>query len=468
MGRFCGLELAATVPCAGCAATHSHGLGSGAFQTACISVTHSHTTMLARDSAGRAAARGAGFWEGVPSAVFAGAGDDKVKQILALVLAAHQARNVALWDLEFTKRFGQSVKDCVLVHCRSASYKYLSEHIRGDLPCKLFFDVEFYAAHNPGRHVRDDVRKMAWRLVEICCEELRMVAPDESFGPVVLYSSLPIKGSVHVILQAVFKNVAHVRTFVQELVIPRINANEADKQLFTVMDKQGPRLAIDTVVYKANGLLRCYGGMKVGVINPLLPWEGQTKLDQRLFLQSLLTVVAVAPEDIAMVQGDDVLKDVHVASHIWTCALPSSLQGVCKRQRIAGAAREATPMEATAREETPPPAESQTRTYPVAERDFARFLATYPPLAEQEPRFLRVQPVKVHEGTRWGQALVQNLNNPHAISCANRGSPHRSNSVYFHLNLESGHGYFTCSDADCAKKSKWGSTSYAKYVWEKR
>jgi hypothetical protein len=243
---------------------------------------------------------------------------------------------------------------------------------------------------------------------------------------------------------------------VKQRIIPRINANEEDKRLFTVMDEKGPRLAIDTNVYAAERLFRCYGGMKVGKNNPLLPWEGQTKLDVRLFLQSLLTVVAVAPEDVAFVESDDILKHVHVARHVWAFAavrVPAT-----KRPRIEQQPHGAPPAD---QEEAP------TREYPVAERDFANFLKSYPPLAKQDSAFLRVYPVTEHKGMRWGKVIIQSKDNPRAIACQNRGAPHLNNCVYFHLNLESGFGHYTCPDADCATKNKWGSKSYMEYIRKK-
>jgi len=294
--------------------------------------------------------RGSGYWTGIPKRIDAplsiskpGEKPRRVEQlptIRKLALECHQADDPALWDETFFKRFALSVKDCIQQHCSPQRFQFLSEVIPKGRPCKLFVDVEFSKEDNPDRLVHEDTRAMAERLVQIVAE----IIPDSEQDVIVLYACMPVKGSVHLTWQVVFKSVEHVDAFVKHHLLPRIESNVEDKTLFAV-NKQDEKnktkslvitSAIDKTVYVAERLFRTYGGEKQGKNNPLLPWRtGLSLLDPRIFSLALVAVVACHPDDVAVVRTHPELQHVLCTDKVWQVAEAEKPTPRIKRLKLA-------------------------------------------------------------------------------------------------------------------------------------
>lgn len=273
---------------------------------------------------------------------------------------------------------------------------------------------------------------------------------------VILYANLSTKGSAHVIFQVVFQNVDHVKQFVTKSIFPILDADP----LFSVSTKDGNQRknAVDCTVYSADRLFRVCGSCKFeqgrSKENPLLPDEGM--FTDRTFVYSLLTVIAVAKEDIAIIQKQSSLRDVLVVHQVWAIQQhqPFSVQdaavrhaGDAKRQKVSTACT-ATP---------------GSPAYPTAELLVDRLLEHHPLLNIQEKKYLKRMPVRLEKGRHHVTVIITSAGNKNAITCPNKGSAHKSNAIYFHVNLTTQEGYFSCPDIACKGKSTWGRCSQQKY-----
>jgi hypothetical protein len=103
-------------------------------------------------------------------------------------------------------------------------------------------------------------------------------------------------------------------------------------------------------------------------------------------------------------------------------------------------------------------------SFPKAEAMVDQFVNSFPTLKKQEAHFLNRYPVCLDANkSHTVKFIIKNRNNPNAIICNNKGAAHKSNSVYFHLNLTTKHGTFVCSDAECKGKKVFGDMSYSRY-----
>jgi hypothetical protein len=410
--------------------------------------------------------RGPGYWQGVPTRVFSGKSSDQLAEIRK---RCGQMNGVALWDWKgFTNRFGQSVEDFVAEYQRTKPVeRFVCEHIPRNCPCKLLFDVEYDAIrNNTDPHL---IARLTKRLVQICMQQLLHHFPhlnDAELGNdvIVLYANTPVKGSAHLIFQIVFKDIFHVKQFVEDHIVPVLEK----EPLFSVLSKDGKHVvsAVDLGVYAADRIFRICGSSKYengqSKNNPLLPEDLRT-FDWKCLMRSFVSVVAVADEDVRVVESSDALKMVLRTKEVWTCqqhplkrsaakmTIPSDVHPSGKKRTHVSNVTVNTPSH-----------------FPNAESMVERVLASHPLLRIQNRSHIQRFPVELDQrGVHKVKIVIKSLNNPNAIVCGGKGSAHKRNSVYFHLNLKKREGYFACPDVACNGKNVWGRRSYAEYITER-
>ena len=164
------------------------------------------------------------------------------------------------------RRFLVCAKESFWSLYKSQEVKHYYEVIPQNIPCKLYFDLEFMIALNPLK----DGHLMTERLIALVNQNLQNYFKCASFTEdvLILESSNEKKFSIHLIFsKAIFQdNIscgAFVRTFINNLSI-------GDKSYLTVMNNDSEETSfIDTSVYSKNRNFRLYLSRKYGKKTPL-------------------------------------------------------------------------------------------------------------------------------------------------------------------------------------------------------
>jgi len=133
----------------------------------------------------------------------------------------------------------------------------------------------------------------------------------------------------HIIFQLVFRDIRHVKAFVDRYIVPELELESCTGDIFTVYAAgvEEPtsiqkKKAYDLGVYASNRLFRVGGSSKLqsdgsSKNNPLLP-KGSGTIDSFLFLRSLLYAIAVHPKDIDFIGNCQELRGgVWIAKEVW-------------------------------------------------------------------------------------------------------------------------------------------------------
>jgi sentrin-specific protease 1 len=404
------------------------------------------------------------YWFGVEDRVFSTHSKDQMQNIHSQLIARGM-NNVALWDLKgFNNRFGQSVGGFLREYGETApKERFISEHINPNRPCKLFYDVEYYKQYND--HDEERIKKQVERVVAVTIDELKRLLPDAAHAGlhedvIITYANNREKASSHVTFQVVFENYLHVKKFVIDHIIPILNKEPV---LFMVQSEEGLKNAVDISVYSLNRILRICGSSKFedgrSKENPLLP-RGITRLDKKTLLLSFVGVLAVAKKDAEIVQSNDTLKGILVAKEVWAFKSLGSISlnhnDILQTKRIK--TTHTRDHQASVNES------SQGRAPSKAEEMVNNLLKTHPLFKCQRPGTIQCRPIEVIGNTHRVTIRISSVKNEHAIRCPNKKSAHKSNGVYFHLNLTTQEGFFRCLDGDCQGKGTWGKGNYKKYL----
>lgn len=143
--------------------------------------------------------------------------------------------------------------------------KYFYEVLRVGMPCRLYYDLEFFADQNPVKSGHEMVEKLI-QLNKMKLEELGHPTTDSSI--MVLEAFYKQKFSCHLVFHdTYFADNQAIGAFVDGIIQ---SLSPADKNLFTVYQQGGEQLFVDLSVYKQNQQMRCLMSRKLGRMNPLI------------------------------------------------------------------------------------------------------------------------------------------------------------------------------------------------------
>jgi hypothetical protein len=180
-------------------------------------------------------------------------------------------------------------------------HRHYYEIIRQGWPCHLYLDLEFNVEDNPERDGQAAVDAVLSMLRQVLQQRLGVQLNDQ--GVLELDSSTVTKFSRHLIVRlpgAAFANNLHAGVLIHDickLVTEKRDSDPLCAQLFVKKGADGSAFFIDTGVYTRNRAFRLHLSSKAGKTATLLPtgrYGTATLRSEKLFFDSL--VCNVAPE----------------------------------------------------------------------------------------------------------------------------------------------------------------------------
>ena len=290
-------------------------------------------------------------------------------------------------------------------------YEMIEEH----LPSKIFYDLDVGKGED-----REGLATMVQNaVIQTTIDALRtMFGVIVSEDDVVVLKSDGInkkgafKASRHIIIPVWMRDVAHVKSFVEQHVQPTLDP--------AWMDKKSDREAIDTGVYTKNRCFRLLGCHKIGdsrVLTALHEPVVGTPEHRALFIRSLIT--EPCPEGTAIL------------------GVPSLVVVPAKRGRT-------TTVSQTTNKRRIIEHANATAKESALLRTMEKNL---PALRDAENlSFDGVRAINEHRFATWFFKSTE---------CPVKGSPHDSNKGSFRLNLQTMDGWHVCMDPACGGP-KWG------------
>jgi hypothetical protein len=214
-------------------------------------------------------------------------------RIFSVELASTGTRRFLVTSyIEFWKRY----------HTMLPHHRHYYEIIRQGWPCNLYLDLEFNVEDNPGRDGQAAVDAVLCMLRQVLQQRLGVQLEDQ--GVIELDSSTENKFSRHLIVRlpgAAFATNIHVGVVLQDIYKLAIEKRDSDPScaqlLFVKKGANEDAFFIDTGVYTRNRAFRLHLSSKAGKTATLLPTGryGTAGLrTEKLFFDSL--VCNVAPE----------------------------------------------------------------------------------------------------------------------------------------------------------------------------
>eukprot|EP00727_Mastigamoeba_balamuthi_P002674 m51a1_g12403 hypothetical protein (542) ;mRNA; r:691229-693142 len=323
---------------------------------------------------------------------------------------------------------------------RSESMKAADRHfyelIRDGDPCRLYLDVEYMKADNPGL---DGERALA-ALLRACELKLCALFRASVVAVVDLDSTTDAKFSRHIVVHldsgTAFANNAEAGLFVKQVAAEA--HQEGNTDLFARDEHGAPKFIADLGVYSRNRNFRMYKSTKAGKLSFLLPTEDTRELfpiDQDLFLASLVCNVASG----AHLLSSAVARPAQEPSQRFAAPLavapgqrrdvgtPSSTQ----YGRAMGGASQAPGAQGSAR-----------GMFPALDTFMAEVARTRG--AERGAKPGHVREAWYYRDT---STIVYSIADNHY--CERIGRSHKSNNVLIVCNLQSLSYYQKCLDPDC-------------------
>ena len=313
-------------------------------------------------------------------------------------------------------------------------HRHYYEIIRQGWPCHLYLDLEYSIAANPDKNGPEAVDAVLRLLREVFAERHNLKLEDR--WVLELDSSSETKFSRHLIVcmpGAAFLNTHHAGAMVEEVhkrALQRRSTDPSCAALFVKKEGSGEEedrvCFIDTGVYTRNRAFRLYLSSKAGKTAILLPTTGRfawmANLPQeKIFMNSL--VCNVPPESRLIRCYKDGDKDDDVAA----------VAGERRRRRRNGNNNNNS---SSLHQYGPSP-------YPALDT-FIESVCSGPDVCEGSPGSIRSWIVLDN-----GAVVLYNIKG--SRYCENVGRQHRSNGVFYVVDLQPGQGvwYQKCYDPDC-------------------
>ena len=305
-----------------------------------------------------------------------------------------------------------------------------NEIVPDDQPIKLYMDIEVYLKENPDLDVTVIVPLVIQTVQEIT---------NLPILPFILDASNGEKFSQHLIFPVVFPHKADMKAFMLHLIDCLVEKNAP-------IPKDKMACGMDTSVYNREGHFRMYGSHKMSQparkLYPVIDGVKQTIINEEWLKQSMITWIT---------------EDTSLTRYNFDSAATSGK----KRARTTVASSSAFLVSASSSRK----ASKTEPEYPEIEAEVDTFLRDQCPLIKNQGKFARRHPVYVYSNEYQVKFTLISKGNPRPLICRAKGAAHESNTLFFHLNVTTGYGHFSCTDPDCiqAKKSVWGKAIYYVY-----
>lgn len=308
-------------------------------------------------------------------------------------------------------------------------FRHFYEIIREKRPCNAYIDFEYNIEENPGMDGEKAVDGLIALMGNVLREKLD-IKMDEKWL-IELESSSLTKFSRHLILRlpgAAFVDNSHVGHFVDAIIREAQTHRHTSKNCSMMFVRNGhgqETTCIDTGVYSRNRAFRLFMSSKAGKNIPLRPtdrmmnaWENEFP-DERIFMHSLVGHVEDGSRMISCSDAGD--SDGQVFK------VTEGMGVICRPPRMHGAA---------SHERGPSP-------YPTLDEFVIDICRRNIPDGSRRGNLGIRSWVSLDDGS----VMLYNVSGYRY--CDNIGREHKSNGVFFVIDLKQGAWYQKCYDPDC-------------------
>ena len=329
-------------------------------------------------------------------------------------------------------------------------HRHYYEIIRQGWPCHLYLDLEFNVEHNPEKDGQGAVDAVLSMLRHVLQERLGVKLEDQ--GIIELDSTTDVKFSRHLIVRlpgAAFANNIHAGVLIQDICKMAKEKRDSDPLCAQLFVKKGAETEetffIDTGVYTRNRAFRLHLSSKAGKPATLLPtgrYSTAGLRPEKLFLDSL--VCNVAPESRLLCCFDEKNPPVSAAA---ARAAAKKLFGTTNNTINTGNNGQVSTFNFTLDTTNCNTTPMVPYTGPSPFPDIDAFIESVSSSADPNPSgprgvirsWVALDP---HCGI-----ILYNIKG--SRYCGNIGRHHKSNGVFYVVDLQQGVWYQKCYDSEC-------------------